>query len=91
MRLKDNVKPGDLIEWAYRRDGKPVSEDEELWSSVEQRWVPIGPDLTHLCVSRDGKTITWLNEKGLFRVHKDDITTYKSFPTRVEVVPCVRE
>jgi hypothetical protein len=67
------VKPGDLIEWVCRPNNIPVREYECLWSSMEDNWVPIGPELTHLCVFRDGKTITWLNEKGLFHASVDDI------------------
>jgi hypothetical protein len=67
-----NIKPGDLIEWAYLRTRSLVCKNETLWSSVDEKWVPIGSELTHLCVSCDGKIITWLNEKGLFRAREDD-------------------
>jgi hypothetical protein len=65
------MKPGDLIEWTFT-DGKPVREDEMIWSTVEKKHVPIGSDLIHLCVSREGEIITWLNERGMFRAHVGD-------------------
>jgi hypothetical protein len=40
---------------------------------VDGKWVPIGSNMIHLCISCEGKTITWLNEEGLFRARKDDI------------------
>jgi hypothetical protein len=86
-----NVRPGDLIEWVYRRDGRPVREDEYIWSSIEREWVPIGSSMTHLCVSRDGKTITWLNERGVFRARGNDGNSARMSNYGVEIIPRARE
>jgi hypothetical protein len=85
-----NVKPGDLIEWVYNYSNLLVYPGERLWSSVKKEWVPIGRELTHLCVSCDDKTITWLNEKGLFLARKDDMTPAPPFGGLELVVPRVR-
>jgi hypothetical protein len=82
-----NVKPGDLIEWTYRRDGKLVYHDDRVWSSVEENYVPIGRELTHLCISCEGEIITWLNEKGVFSACVDDTTIHGKDWTRYVVVP----
>jgi hypothetical protein len=89
-----NIKPGDLIEWAYHRDDKPVivhtDADEHVWSSVMKGWVPIGSSLIHLCISCDDKTITWLNEKGLFRARVDDGYGRRARALPARVVPRAR-
>ena len=68
------MKPGDLIEWAYKSDGKVVHPHEELWSSIEKRYVPIGG--LHLFVSNVDGTLTWLplgeNCKGLLHAREAD-------------------
>jgi hypothetical protein len=82
------VKPGDLIEWMYHRDGRPVREDRLLWSTVEKKWVPIGSELTHLCVSCEGEIITWLNERGVFRARMDHAgLVHQQYPWQPVVVP----
>jgi len=68
---KLNIKPGDLIEWVYEHDNELVVENEELWSRIEQRYVPIGSNLVHMCISVDDEMILWLNEKGLFHTRVD--------------------
>jgi hypothetical protein len=85
-----NIKPGDLIEWSYRHIDKPVYPDEELWSSTEKKWVPIGSGMTHLCVSCDEETITWLNEKGLFHARVDDTRVRRCRRALKGVIPRVR-
>jgi hypothetical protein len=85
-----NIKPGDLIEWVYRHNKKIVVEDEHLLSSVEDEWVPIGRELTHLCVSCDEKTYAWLNEKGLFLASVGDSSYGTPDPGAEGVVPRVR-
>jgi len=63
------IKPGDFIKWMYVSNNKFVVEDEELWSMIEDCWVPIGSKLIHLCINVDinNDVVTWLNEKGCFR------------------------
>jgi hypothetical protein len=82
-----NVKPGDLIEWVKDYNRQLVCENETLWSSVDEKWVPIGPELTHLCVSCDSDTLTWLNEKGLFRAYVGDGVARLRRPLLGLVVP----
>jgi len=69
---KLNIKPGDLIEWVYEYDSFLAVEGEELYSSIEKRYVPIGSNLVHMCIDIDDETYSWLNEKGLFHAHVDD-------------------
>jgi hypothetical protein len=80
-----NIKPGDLIEWVYRTKNETVCKDETLWSSQEQKWVPIGSGLTHKCVFCDEKTYKWSNQRGLFRAHVDDMWSNSN----VQVIPLV--
>lgn len=67
------IVPGDIIEWVYKRDGSILIEDETLWSTPMNRWVPIGSRLVHTLVSINDERITWLNEEGLFCAYVDDI------------------
>jgi len=66
------MKPGDLIEWAYKGNNELVVSDEELWSSPMQAWVPIGSNMLHLLVSITDEHISWFNEKGFFHARVDD-------------------
>jgi len=77
---KLNVRSGDLIEWVYERDDELVAKHEKLWSTIEYKWVPIGREFIHLCVSYDGETISWLNEKGLFFANIIDIVRSHQYP-----------
>jgi len=90
MRQFD-FKPGDLIEWVYKNGGQLVYSNEEIWSSIEQRYVPIGLRHIHLCTNVDDETYSWLNEKGLFRAHVDDVGGSWLYRGEVEtIVPRVR-
>jgi len=66
------MKPGDMIEWTHKTSGVLVRKDETLWSSTEERFVPICNEMVHFLVSIDDKTYSWLNEKGLFHARVDD-------------------
>jgi len=88
---KFDIKPGDLIEWMYKCNDELVDEHKELYSSIEKRWVPIGRELVHVCISIDDETISWLNEKGLFRAHVNSATRGQLQRIVVTVVPRVRE
>jgi len=59
------LKPGDLIKWVYTRNGNEVVTHEEIWSSVEHRFVLIGG--VNLLVARAEGILTWLNCNGLSR------------------------
>jgi len=89
MAKSPKIKPGDMIEWVYEHDGWRVADNEELWSRIEERWVPIGRELVHLCINYDDKTISWLNEKGLFRARVDDTVLLPSSRSSPVVVPHV--
>ena len=82
--------PGDIIEWAYKRDGSVVIEDEMLWSTLMNRWTLIGSGLVHTLVSINDEQITWLNEKGLFRARVDDARRRRNGASVVPVVPRAR-
>jgi len=95
------MKPGDLIEWFYKLNGDVVHPRETLWSSIEQRYVPIGG--THLLVSIVNGELTFLTLgaqcNGLLRAHEDDLaplahlalTFPRSPPFPVRVAPRVSE
>jgi hypothetical protein len=36
------MKPGDLVEWRFIDTRAPVTSGHDMWSSVMQRYVPIG-------------------------------------------------
>ena len=69
------MKPVDLIEWAYRVDNCVVVHSEYLWSSVFNRFVPIGG--IHLLIGRADGILTWLSlraaHKGLLRAAERDV------------------
>lgn len=73
-----------MIEWVYR-DAFVVVPDEELWSSVEHRCVPIGGPALLIAV-HDG-VLTWLSEKGLFRARVDDALHWDATIATRTVVP----
>jgi len=86
-----NIKPGDLIEWVYKRNNELVIDDEMLWSTIEECYVPIGRELVHMCISVEGDVYSWLNEKGLFLARADDAPDARNQGVDVEVVPRARE
>lgn len=66
------MNPGDLIEWRYRKMGKLVDAYDTVWSTVLQRYVPIGSKMVHLLISIDDSTLVWLNDMGLFQAKRSD-------------------
>jgi hypothetical protein len=70
-----SIKPGDLIEWIYEGSYKLVSHDEKLWSTLLQRYVPIGSELVHILIAVDNDRLVWLNSKGLFHANIADART----------------
>jgi len=85
---KFDINPGDLIVWrcTYYPE-HDVYDDDTLYSTIENDWVPIGRNFVHMCISYDDKTYSWLNEKGLFRARVDDkaASKYKIAVKRVTV------
>ena len=64
------MKPGDMIEWAYKSSGNVVTPDEELWSTPMQQWVPIGCEALLISITKD--MYMWLSDKRLFHARVDD-------------------
>lgn len=58
------MMPGDFIEWVYE-NGNPVAYDVTIWSSILERWVPVGTR-NNLVISIHDDIITWLNSAGLY-------------------------
>ena len=83
------MKPGDMIEWVHKFSGHLVHEDETLWSSTEERFVPIGSEMFHFLVSINDETFSWLNEKGLFHACVGDTDPSVFFSRPGPVVPRV--
>jgi hypothetical protein len=65
------MKPGDLIEWVYKRGSQPVSERERIWSTLMKNWIPIGVHPAVL-ISITDEFYVWLNPNGLFHALVDD-------------------
>ena len=84
------MKPGDMIEWTYKISRHLVPEGDTLWSTVEERYVPIGGEMVHLLVSIDDETYSWINEKGLFHARVDDLYTSRRPMASTAVVPRTR-
>ena len=77
------MKPGDFIEWSW--NGTLLARDEKLWSTVEERYVPIGE--VALLVSMTSTEYTWLNSKGLFTAHASDQGYDKKMKCRGGIKP----
>lgn len=78
-----DLEPGDIIEWIYTHDRSLVSQDETLWSTLENRYVPIG--LTSLLIWVTDTEYAWLTPEGLFHARRDD-TRSKARAEDVSVV-----
>jgi len=84
---KFNFAPGDLIEWRYWATDRLVRPNEELYSSIENEWVPIGSNLVHMCVRCENRHFTWLNEKGAFNANYLDDRALGSRSEQPRVIP----
>jgi hypothetical protein len=83
------MKPGDLIEWVYKCNSKPVHESEQIWSTPMQCWIPVGIHPTILTSITD-EFYVWLNPNGLFHARMDDTYARVGWKTGKErVVPRV--
>jgi hypothetical protein len=65
------MKPGDLIEWVYQYNSQPVLENQELWSTPMQRYIPIGVQPAVL-ISITDEFYSWLTPNWLFHARVDD-------------------
>ena len=84
------MKSGDMIEWTYKHSGELVREDETLWSSMMERFVPIGGEAVHFLVFVNDETYSWLNENGLFHARVDDPVAGPGYESALVVVPRTR-
>jgi hypothetical protein len=71
-----------FIKWKYRYDKKNVHENEELWSTIEERYVPIGSEMIHTLifmkkVNHLAEVISWINEKGVYSAYATDFVLSK--------------
>jgi hypothetical protein len=66
------MKPGDLIEWVYQYNSQPVLENQELWSTPMQRYIPIGVQPAVL-ISITDEFYSWLTPNWLFHARVDDV------------------
>jgi hypothetical protein len=79
--------PGAVIRWEYSNVDLSIGKNAIMWSTIDKRYVPIGSDMIHLCIACDGKTITWLNQEGLFRARVDDGTNCRYVAFYNKIVP----
>jgi hypothetical protein len=81
------MKPGDLIEWVYKRNSKPVHESEQIWSMSMKNWIPISVRPAVL-ISITDEFYVWLNPNGLFHACRDDTGVHhRGLYSRTPVVP----
>jgi hypothetical protein len=80
------MKPGDLIEWVYQYNSRPVREEIEIWSTPMQRWIPVDIQPMML-VSITDEFYSWLTPEGLFSVCVDDATLGTKRKFAMHVVP----
>jgi hypothetical protein len=66
-------EPGDLIEWVYKSDSRPVYKGEKLWSTPMNCYVSIDVHPVIL-VSITDEFYSWLTSDGLFHARADDTT-----------------
>jgi hypothetical protein len=83
-----DLTPGDIIEWTYKSNNSLVPQDETLWSTPEDRWVPIG--LQSLLVWVTDKEYAWITPKGLFHARRNDARTTGYVKAPCTVVPHTR-
>jgi hypothetical protein len=83
------MKPGDLIEWVYAINSQPVIENERLWSTSMQRYIPIGVH-PGVLISITDEFYTWLTLEGLFHARVDDTRRSPRRTSRPKIVPRVR-
>ena len=84
------MKSGDMIEWMYKFSGELVHKDETLWSSVMERFVPVGSEMVHFLVSVNDETYSWINENGLFHARVDDAERRAGVSAGSGIVPRTR-
>jgi len=65
------IKPGDMIEWAYKSDNVVVTHNEQCYSSTMKQWIPIGGEM--IVVSVVDSAIYFLRKEGLFHARVDEI------------------
>jgi hypothetical protein len=82
------MKPGNLIEWVYKRNSQPVDENEQLWSTSMKRWIQIGVRPAVL-ISINDEFYVWLNPNGLFHALVDDTFSSPARARMPRVVPRV--
>jgi len=83
------MRPGDFIEWTYKNTDNLVTQDDALWSTLENRWVPIG--LQSLLIWITDAEYGWLTPDGLFHARRDDTARGFSRKRLTPVVPCTQE
>ena len=64
--------PGDQIEWFYADNDERDQPGELLWSSIDEKYVPIGSSLVHTLISIEDEDITFMNPRGIFKVRTND-------------------
>ena len=79
------MRPGDFIEWTYKNTDNLVTQDDALWSTLENRWVPIG--LQSLLIWITDAEYGWLTPDGLFHARRDDANRIIVGPSMLQVVP----
>ena len=84
------MNPGDLFDWAYKYNNERVRENEQLWSSTMNQWVPIGGPEPMLCIGITDEMIVWLSASGLFHARVDDTSSRRFMANPQEVVPRAR-
>lgn len=67
------MNKGDVIVWTYCDQRREVVDGREtVWSTTENRFVPIGGALVHFLTSVEGMKISWMNALGHFSALVND-------------------
>lgn len=64
--------PGDQIEWFYADNDERVQPGELLWSSIDEKYVPIGSSLVHTLISIEDDDMIFMNPRGIFKARTND-------------------
>ena len=82
------IKPGDMIEWAYKSDNVVVTHNEQCYSSTMKQWIPIGGEM--IVVSVVDSAIYFLRKEGLFHARVDETWAQPARGPVTAVVPRAR-
>jgi hypothetical protein len=84
------MKPGDWIEFVLKHYFTPVRREEQLWSTLMNKWIPIYGNF--LLISDNDKSIIFMQNGTIYQIHKNDTHLFVKGKTRnpVEIKKIVK-